>query len=50
MHVLGLRVWITATQPGASITDEQYTFIQMMVCDLLTVHQNYSQIYFAENN
>ena len=54
MHVLGLRVWITATQPGASFTDEQYKVIQMIVCDYsqiyfaLTVHQNYSQSYFAK--
>jgi hypothetical protein len=56
MHVLGLRVWITATQPGASFIDEQYKVIQMIVCDYsqiyfaLTVHQNYSQSYFAKNN
>jgi hypothetical protein len=43
MHVLGRCVWITATQPGASFTDEQYKVIQMIVCD-------YSQIYFAKNN
>jgi hypothetical protein len=37
MHVLGWRVWITATQPGASFIDEQYKVKQMIVCDLLTL-------------